>query len=263
MKIKKEVKMGRFSLITLLIICMCFSNNVFSNENQNEFDFKFSGFGSLGIGKLNNNTGYAWYEDDSLDWNQETLLGIQLDLKFNDKIKFVTQAVTTSRYDYDVKLEMAYASYDFDSFTARAGKLRLPLFFYSEYLDLGYAMPMLRPSQELYEKVVLKSYEGVELLIPINFEDSTLLLQPLMGTAIVDEDDSHFGDVDLDDFRGLSVNWTDEYLTLRGSYFVATANPQCNDNSESCQFSAILDDKKGKFISMGAQYVNYRKFIKR
>ena len=28
----------------------------------------------------------------------------------------------------------------------------LPLFFYSDYTDLGYAYPMIRPSQELYEK---------------------------------------------------------------------------------------------------------------
>lgn len=220
-----------------------------------------SGFGSVGVGKSDNNIGYAKYTDEKVDWEQETLAGLQFDFQINDKAKFVTQIVANSRYDYEPKIEMAYASYDFDHFTARAGKLRLPLFFYSDYIDLGYAYPMIRPSQETYENIVLKGYTGADLLIPIEFENSSLLLQPVMGVATIDEDDSRIGEVKLDQMFGLSANWNYEDLTLRASYFVAEANPECDASDLSttqCQKAALvgIHGQDGQFVSLGMQYDN-------
>ncbi|HBC3381280.1 TPA: hypothetical protein KDY48_002890 [Vibrio parahaemolyticus] len=214
-----------------------------------------SGFGSVGIGKSDNDIGYARYTSEKIDWEQETLAGLQFDFQINDKAKFVTQIVANSRYDYEPKFEMAYASYDFDYFTARAGKLRLPLFFYSDFTDLGYAYPMIRPSQETYENLVLKGYTGADLLIPIEFENSSLLLQPVVGIATVDEDDSRIGEVKLDNMFGLSANWNYEDLTLRASYFISEANPACAD-SETSGLCSYLAGQDGQFISLGAQYDN-------
>lgn len=225
-------------------------------------DLRISGFGSVGIGQSDNAVGYAGYTDDKLDWEQETLAGLQFDFRINDRAKFVTQIVSNSRYDYDPKIEMAYASYSFDSFTARAGKLRLPLFFYSDYTDVGYAYPMIRPSQELYENLVLKGYTGADLLIPVEFENSTLLFQPVVGIGKIDEDDSVFGEVDLDGMYGLSAQWIYEDLMLRGSYFAAEANATCtitdptNPNNSCTAGHAIVSGKDGQFISIGAQYDN-------
>ncbi len=214
-----------------------------------------SGFGSVGIGKSDNDVGYARYTSDKINWEQETLAGLQFDFQINEKAKFVTQIVANSRYDYEPKFEMAYASFDYDHFTARAGKLRLPLFFYSDFTDLGYAYPMIRPSQETYENLVLKGYTGADLLIPIEFENSSLLLQPVVGIATVDEDDSRIGEVKLDKMFGLSANWNYEDLTLRASYFAAKANPACAD-SETSGLCSYLDGKNGQFVSLGAQYDN-------
>ncbi|CAE6878486.1 Forms passive diffusion pores that allow small molecular weight hydrophilic materials across the outer membrane [Vibrio sp. B1FLJ16] len=220
-----------------------------------------SGFGSVGVGKSDNNIGYAKYTDEKVDWEQETLAGLQFDFQINDRAKFVTQIVANSRYDYEPKIEMAYASYDFDHFTARAGKLRLPLFFYSDYIDLGYAYPMIRPSQETYENIVLKGYTGADLLIPVEFENSSLLLQPVMGIATIDEDDSRIGEVKLDQMFGLSANWNYEDLTLRASYFIAEANPECDASDLSttqCQKAALvgIHGQDGQFVSLGMQYDN-------
>ncbi len=222
-------------------------------------DINISGFGSVGIGKANNDVNYAGYTSENLEWEQETLAGLQFDFQVNERAKFVTQIVANSRYDYEPKIEMAYASYDFDSFTARAGKLRLPLFFYSDYTDLGYAYPMIRPSQELYENIVLKNYTGVDLLIPVELENSSLLIQPVVGVGTIDEDDSIVGEVKLDKLMGLSANWNVNDFTFRGSYFVAESNPSCDFKTSSdpyCQMAEMLDSKDGQFISLGAQYDN-------
>ena len=241
--------------VVAALVGMAFGANATSMDN-----IRISGFGSVGIGKSDNAIGYAGYTDEKLDWEQETLAGVQFDFQVNERAKFVTQVVANSRYDYDPKFEMAYASYDFDSFTARAGKLRLPLFFYSDYTDLGYAYPMIRPSQELYENIVLKGYTGADLLIPIELEDSSLLLQPLVGIGTIDEEDSIVGEVKLDQLYGLSANWNVDDFTFRGSYLVAETNPSCDFNTSTdpyCrQLAPLLDSQDGQFISLGAQYDN-------
>ncbi|MEZ8283974.1 hypothetical protein BCU17_08595 [Vibrio splendidus] len=241
------------TLIAALVSVACGANAA-SME-----DINISGFGSVGIGKANNDVNYAGYTSENLQWEQETLAGLQFDFNVNEKAKFVTQIVANSRYDYEPKIEMAYASYDFDSFTARAGKLRLPLFFYSDYTDLGYAYPMIRPSQELYENIVLKSYTGADLLIPVEFENSSLLIQPVVGIGTIDEDDSIVGEVKLDKLMGVSANWNVNDFTFRGSYFVAESNPSCDFKISSdpyCKMAEMLDSKDGQFISLGAQYDN-------
>ncbi|MEG3220383.1 hypothetical protein PD716_07045 [Vibrio gigantis] len=241
--------------VVAALVSMAFGANAANMDN-----LRISGFGSVGIGKSDNAIGYAGYTDEKLDWEQETLAGLQFDFQVNERAKFVTQIVANSRYDYDLKIEMAYASYDFDSFTARAGKLRLPLFFYSDYTDLGYAYPMIRPSQELYENIVLKGYTGADLLISIELEDSSILLQPLVGVGTIDEEDSIVGEVKLDQLFGLSANWNVDDFTFRGSYLVAESNPSCDfqnpQSSPYCQLGALLDSQDGQFISLGAQYDN-------
>ncbi|MEZ9762240.1 hypothetical protein AB4278_04940 [Vibrio splendidus] len=241
------------TLIVALVSVACGANAA-SME-----DINISGFGSVGIGKANNDVNYAGYTSENLQWEQETLAGLQFDFNVNEKAKFVTQIVANSRYDYEPKIEMAYASYDFERFTARAGKLRLPLFFYSDYTDLGYAYPMIRPSQELYENIVLKSYTGADLLIPVEFENSSLLIQPVVGIGTIDEDDSIVGEVKLDKLMGVSANWNVNDFTFRGSYFVAESNPSCDFKTSSdpyCKMAEMLDSKDGQFISLGAQYDN-------
>ncbi|WP_117235182.1 hypothetical protein [Vibrio maerlii] len=232
-------------------------------------DLSISGFGSVGVGKADNAIAYAGYTDDKVEWEQETLGGIQFDFQINERAKFVTQIVANSRYDYDPKIEMAYASYEFDNVTARAGKLRLPLFFYSDFQDVGYAYPMIRPSQETYENLLLKGHTGVDLLIPIEFENSSLMLQPVVGIATLDEDDSAAGEVKLDNMYGLAASWNYEDLTLRASYFVAEANPECGTvdftnnaevvtASEQCIMATALDlyGQDGTFVSAGMNYDN-------
>ncbi|GLS90492.1 hypothetical protein GCM10007916_15590 [Psychromonas marina] len=231
-------------------ICLTFSGAHAASLD----DIKISGFGSVAVGKSNNDVGYAGYTSERWDVSQDTLAGIQLDVKINDKAKFVTQVVSNARYDYDLSVEMAYVSYDFGLLTARLGKLRTPMFMYSDYLDVGYAYPMLRPSQELYENLIISSYTGMDLLIPIEFDDSSLVLQPIVGIGEVNERDSQFGKVTLDKMWGLTAHWYVGDFTFRGSYVTATTS--YNSPDEVAYIENMLDNQKGQFISLGMQYDN-------
>lgn len=207
-----------------------------------------SGFGSVGIGIANNDSGYAGYEN-KVDYKQDSLLGLQFDFKINDQAKVTTQLVANGRYDFEPAVEMAYISYDLDVATIRGGKMRTPFFMYSDYLDVGYAYPMLRPSQEIYELLIISSYTGVDALIPIKLGNTTLQLQPFTGVSQVEERDSTFGsEVGIKDAFGLTANWFIDDWTLRGSY------SQARTEKLSDPALSIVADKKATFVSLGLQY---------
>lgn len=221
-------------------------------------DIKISGFGSVGVGMSNNDVGYAGYSDN-IDTKQDTLLGIQFDFQINDKAKVTTQLVANGRYDFEPAIEVAYLSYQINSATVRGGKLRTPLFMYSDYLDVGYAYPMLRPSQEIYENLIISSFTGVDALIPVAIGDTTLQLQPVLGVSQVEERDSNIGKkVDIEDIFGLAATWYVDDWTFRGSYAQGKTEKidiAANDIDDALVAMAI-SGQKAAFLSLGAQYNN-------
>ena len=65
-------------IIPLLIGSMFSAANAASLENIN-----ISGFGSVAVGKSNNDAGYAGYDSESWNVLQDSLAGLQLDVKVN------------------------------------------------------------------------------------------------------------------------------------------------------------------------------------
>ncbi|WP_108945514.1 hypothetical protein [Shewanella halifaxensis] len=216
-------------------------------------DLRISGFGSVGVGIASNDVGYAGYIDE-VDFKQDSLVGLQFDFNINDKAKVTTQLVANGRYDFEPAIEVAYLSYDFDGFTARGGKMRTPFFMYSDYLDVGYAYPMLRPSQEIYEHLIVSSYTGVDLLIPVEIGDTTLQLQPFVGVSQLEERDSSFGTkVDIKDVLGISAHWYVGDWIVRYSYAQGKT-----DDVDFGDLSGYVSNKKADFTSLGMQYNNGR-----
>ena len=244
-------------LAGLVLIAMT-STTVQATNSSAEDNIKFSGFGSVALGKANNELGYMGYDNDAAELDQDSLIGVQFEVKFTEQFKFVTQVVAKGRYDYDVVAEMAYLSYETDRFTTRAGRLRTPFYMYSDYLDVGYAYPMLRPSESLYDNVIISTYEGMDLLIPIEFENSTLLIQPYGGVTRLDERDAYgTGETTFNNFFGLSAHWYVGDFTFRGTYATGQSEHTAkNDNFVFNTVEEMVDDKKGEFISLGAHYDN-------
>ncbi|WED21910.1 hypothetical protein L3Q72_00395 [Vibrio sp. JC009] len=245
--------------VLTVLIGMSFSVSAASMEN-----LSISGFGSVGVGKSDNDVGYAGYTSDHIDTKQDTLAGIQFDFEVNDKAEFTAQLVANGRYDFEPTVEVAYVSYDFDRFVARAGKMRTPLFMYSDYLDVGYALPAIRPSQEMYEHIIINSYTGGDLLIPFDIGDTHLQLQPFIGVSQVEARDTPIGKVDLNNTFGLTAHWYIDDLTLRASYVSTDCDysyksPAVVTSQEELvkKYAAdILKGQEGQFISAGVQYDN-------
>lgn len=241
----------RKTILAALIGGLAFGANA-----ANLDDLRIGGFGSVGVGISDNDAGYAGY-DKELGYKQDTLFGLQFDFQINDRASVTTQVVANGRYNFEPAFEVAYLSYKFDAATVRGGKIRTPFFMYSDYLDVGYAYPMLRPSQEIYEHLIVSSFTGIDAIIPVEIGSSTLELQPFMGVSQLEERDSNFGQqADIKDVFGLAANWYINDWTVRGSYAQATveALEPTGSQAGNIMFMQLDRDQDATFTSIGVQY---------
>ena len=179
---------------------------------------RFNGFLSVGYGRASNNAGYGGYlEDYSLE--DESRLGLQGTFNISASTEVVMQLVARGIEEWDPDMEWAYISHKFNNtIKARAGKMRQPLFMYSDSLEVGYAQPWARPPIEVYGQLPFSTYTGVDGIYDWNFGNSTLSAQPFIGQTNVNIEGI---EVDVRDITGGSLTWTDFVWTLRGVYSAA------------------------------------------
>jgi hypothetical protein len=88
--------------------------------------------------------------DSAWSARPESHVGIQADVKFTDRLSFTAQ-VTSHAVQPAPKLEWAYLTYEFaPDWEVQVGRKRIPLYYYSDFQDVGIAYPWVSPPPELY-----------------------------------------------------------------------------------------------------------------
>ncbi|MCL1045813.1 hypothetical protein L2737_10800 [Shewanella electrodiphila] len=225
----------------------------------------FNGFMTGAFITSDNNAGYAG-ATTSANFDDGSKFGLQGTFAISDQTKAVMQLMMKGENNWDVEAEWAYVSHTFENgLQARAGKLRLPLFMYSDYLDVGYAQIFVRPPEDVYGPVPFTSYTGADVSYDIEFDDSTLTFQAYGGKS------DAFG-VDLKNILGINATWTDETWTLRGLYGEGSLDGTMTRQSttsagidpstglpiylEVTVPLLVLDEEKGQFSAIGGSYDN-------
>ncbi|QIR14405.1 porin [Shewanella aestuarii] len=213
--------------------------------------FSFNGFISGAYISSNNSAGYN-NATTSSDFSQDSKIGFQGTFNISNQTQAVLQLMMKGENNWDVEAEWAYLSHRFDNgIKIRGGKLRLPLFMYSDYLDVGHAQPFARPPAEVYDQVSFTSYTGGDISYDVEFEDSTLTFQGFGGESIIDNKTS---DIELSNIAGLNANWTDLTWTVRGVYGYGNLGGFLLDNTGSPFLT--IDDEKSTFLGFGGGYDN-------
>lgn len=130
---------------------------------------QISGFGSIVAGQVLDGSGYvADYPnlgryDDQLDLSQETRMGIQANATLSDKLRATMQVMTRANNAYEPQVEWLFVNYAItDDLDLQAGKLRLPVYYFSEYMDVGIAYPWVRVPSDAYS-LDIASFDGFQL----------------------------------------------------------------------------------------------------
>lgn len=132
--------------------------------------FTFSGFASLTAAKVLSGSRQSYMEWDcpcaienweyvgvyeqGKGWqmDQESLAGLQGTAHLNDRLSATAQVlVRPNNFDYRPTLDWAYVSWAVDDhWTVQAGRKRIPLYYYSDFLYIGTAYPWVRPPADVY-----------------------------------------------------------------------------------------------------------------
>jgi len=144
--------------------------------------------------------------DKDLSFAPESLFGLQFSADLFDDLSVTAQLVGRGANDFKAKFEWAYLSYELNaSWTLQAGRKRLPLFYYSDFFDVGYAYVWIRPPADNYTWQIF-NYNGVNALYTGEIGDWSV-----SGNIYVGEEDDSENKLLTDFFTFEPVNeiWKD------------------------------------------------------
>lgn len=182
---------------------------------------EFSGFVSVRGGQIfEDDVFYAFKYDDTLTFSQESVFGLQMNSTVTNNVN-VSMQMTAAGGDNPVELQWAYIEYAIDTdLSARFGRLRVPGFMLSEFLDVGYAYPWVQTPEEVYGWLPFSRYEGLDLRYQTHLAGTDLRLNPFVGTTsgqALSLGDFEFTD-QTSEFAGIDIQATYDILTVRAGY---------------------------------------------
>jgi len=259
--------------VRLLPLAICLATAPAFALEQGEY--RFNTFGTVGFTHLGGEEdgrsyGVTGQTNDSWRGDQLSKFGAQINYGITDTIGATLQLTAKPAQDeWNANVEWAYFSWQTnDNLMLRAGRLRTPVYMYSESIDVGFSYPWLRLPDEVYSQVQLSNYEGLDAVYNLPLSFGSLAFQVAGGQAknrdIFAFDDMH--DIDYKKLFGANVSLaTNDYGTLRVGYVEADITseiegvvrlPALVGGGVITQAFQSLDQQKGKFTSIGYQYDN-------
>ena len=165
-------------------------------------DFSYSGFGSLVLGKTAGSCqdatmasqfdlactryiadwAHAGVYTPGLSARPETRLGVQGQADFGSGLSATVQLTARPLERQHLNLEWLYLGYKITpEWTLQVGRKRLPLYYYSDFQDVGYAYNTVRPSPDVYGWDIV-NYNGASLSWTRNLGDWSLRSELFTGS---------------------------------------------------------------------------------
>lgn len=130
---------------------------------------KVTGFASMVGGIMTHGNQYlsdypnTGLYDKDISFAPDTSFGIQFKTKTNDQFEFIIQLLSHGSLDFDTDVDWAYVNYAINSeLSLQIGRKRLPLYYYSDFYDLGFAYYWIRPPSDNYTWQIT-AYNGMSL----------------------------------------------------------------------------------------------------
>ena len=217
----------RSFLLTIILACMPFSSLADLS------DIRFSGFGSLVGGTVMDGDGYwarlpdaAGQYDTGWDFQTESRLGLQVSYQALADVSVTGQVMFRGINDFEPSMEWFYVTYNATpDLDINIGRMRLPVYHYSAYMDVGIIYPWLRVPTDAYSLAVT-NFHGVSFSYNFDWDIGTTSFQLYAGQQDTDPNDlittiEQYKTEQLYDdtggFRGVrGVRTTKDYEDMKG-----------------------------------------------
>ncbi|WP_019677386.1 hypothetical protein [Arsukibacterium perlucidum] len=215
-------------------------------------DFKVSGYGSIVGGKVVSGDldpsgeiefqvdfyDYAYYVEDWA-WDKESLVALQMVASINNRLDATIQLVAKAADEWSPDIDWFYLTYKLnDSSKIMAGRRMLPMYYFSEYMEVGFAYPWIRPPANLYWWEITQ-FNGLTYLYNFELGNWNLDFSAFMGEETQTNIKSHdfwrnrggyyfppagvyisgTADVSWSDIIGVNLAAANDWLDIRASYF--------------------------------------------
>lgn len=231
-------------------------------------DVGISGFLSVGGGMVDDETSvsYDGYNEEDLTFDRN-LLGLQVTGQVNEKITATAQLIARSEKDYEVTAEWAYLTWQAsDNGKVRAGRLRTPLYTYSDSLDVGYSYPWISAPNEVYY-LPFNNVDGLDYYLTAALGSFDTTFQAYYGSFDSDFtfEDGTQGNASLRNQMGVAATFGKDWWNFRAAFHQAdltvdinsaTLNGFVSQLASNPTFSYLVpritvDDDSGTFAQIG------------
>jgi len=277
--------MQKFLIALGVMVALVQNHSVMAKD-----DISISGFGSLVGGTVINGDGYwarlpeaAGQYDTGVDFQTESRVGVQARYKATKDLSITGQLLIRGVNEFEPELEWFYASYTITpDLIANIGRMRLPVYHYSDYMDVGIAYPWLRVPSDAYS-LAITNFHGASLQYTLDWSIGTTAFKVYAGQQDTDpnklittieqykteqlyDNNGHFMGVrsirttkDYEDMKGLVIDTTIDWFSLRLSYLKGKENFTFyaeNKYPSTPLFGGIWADTQFLDISASVDYNN-------
>jgi Gram-negative porin len=232
-------------------------------------DINISGFLSVGGGMVDDEKSvpYDGYKEEDLTF-ERNLLGLQFSGQVNEKITATAQLIARSEKQYEVSAEWAYLTWQAsENGKIRAGRLRTPLYMYSDSLDVGYSYPWITAPNEVYY-LPFNNVDGVDYYLNAALGSFDTSLQVYFGSYESDFtfEDGTEGFASLRNQMGVVGTLGKDWWNLRAAYHQVDLTVDINNPRLALAITTIapsfaaypflpsriaVEDDKGTFVELG------------
>jgi uncharacterized coiled-coil protein SlyX len=148
------------------------TSNLMQTVNSMNERFQVHGFMSVGVSTLDEE-GVVWGStgvDSETNWNSDSVLGLQMNFKVDEKLEVVTQFVSKGGRNSELDTDWFYLGYRFnDNMSLQIGRLRPSYYAMSDFIEVGFAYPWVRPPIEVYDTIPTDVVQGLSFSYRNNF----------------------------------------------------------------------------------------------
>lgn len=213
-------------LLSVLVVLLGFTTATHA-------EFEVKGFGSIVGGYVFDGDGYvAEYPnvgiyDDKFEIGQETRLGIQASTELGDSDRLTIQIMSRAANAYEPEVEWLYLTHKLtESMEVQAGRMRIPVYKYSEYMDVGIAYPWARIPADTYS-LDFVNFNGLKWNYLTGTESLPIRISVLTGKE--DKPNSELMTYlfppkvtrNFTDIYGIVLDASYDFLNVRASYVEA------------------------------------------
>jgi hypothetical protein len=182
---------------------------------------------------------------DKVTFLQDSKFGLQVTADVAEDMQVVAQILASAEDEnYNMDIEWAYLDYSInDSTSFRMGRIKQPVFLISDYLEVGYAYPWIRPPAEAYSNMPVDSIIGVEFLYQTNIGGLNFAIQPYFGSnteAVPGANNVRFF---ADNYIGMALRLESRLFTFQISTFhtdVSTIDSGSGTGALNSEGTALL-----------------------